>query len=47
VRVRLGYVSLRVPYELVVITQWWLYTAAVFWISAVALIGVPLAWGNI
>ncbi len=46
-RVRLGYVSLQIPFELVIVTQWWLYTLAIFAVSVVALAGVPLAWGNV
>ncbi len=45
-RVRLGYVSPQLPYELVVVSQWWWYSTAVFWISYVALIGLPLSWGG-
>ena len=43
-RVRPGYVSVRLPYEPVVLRPFWLYTLAVFWISVVAFLFLPGAW---
>ncbi|MGD8174837.1 cytochrome c oxidase subunit I [Marinimicrobium sp. ARAG 43.8] len=45
-RVRLGYVSGRFPYEPVVLQPLWGYTTGIFWVSAVALIALPLLWGT-
>ena len=45
-RVRFGWVGLRAPYELVIVRQWWIYTAVVFWLSTVAIVWMPLAWGG-
>lgn len=44
VRVKKGYVSGALPYELIVLRPMWFYTAAVFWISMVAVFVMPLAW---
>lgn len=44
-RVRLGYVGVRLPYEPVVLRPFWLYTLAVFWLSVVAFLFMPGAWG--
>lgn len=46
VRVRYGYVSAQLPYEPVVIRPFWWYTVTVFWLSTVAFIVLPLAWGS-
>ncbi len=45
-RVRIGYVSRRFPYEPVVLQPFWSYTCGVFWVSVLALIGLPLLWGG-
>ncbi|MEX1031947.1 MAG: cytochrome c oxidase subunit I [Cellvibrionaceae bacterium] len=42
-RVRLNFAG---PYELVVVTQWWVYTLVVYWLGVIAILGVPLAWGS-
>lgn len=45
VRVRLGYTAARLPYEPVVIQPFWLYTLAVYWVSFLAFLLLPNAWG--
>lgn len=46
-RVHWRYVSKDVPYEPVVVLQWWLYTTAVFWLSVLAIFATPWAWGKL
>ncbi|MFN3579687.1 MAG: cytochrome ubiquinol oxidase subunit I, partial [Pseudomonas sp.] len=46
VRVRMGYVALRLPYEPVVVQPFWMYTLGVFWMSFAAFILLPMAWGG-
>ena len=46
VRVRIGYVALRLPYEPVVVQPFWMYTLGVFWMSVAAFILLPMAWGG-
>tara|TARA_R110000822_G_scaffold31316_5_gene90618 strand:- start:9430 stop:11946 length:2517 start_codon:yes stop_codon:yes gene_type:complete len=46
VRVRIGYVALRLPYEPVVVQPFWMYTLGVFWMSFAAFILLPMAWGG-
>lgn len=43
-RVRLKYVGLLAPYEPVVVERWWMYTGAVFWLTYIAVIALPLVW---
>ena len=43
-RVRLGYVGSRLPFEPVVLQPLWTYTLAVFWIAFAAFILLPMAW---
>lgn len=43
-RVRLGYVGVRLPYEPLVLQPLWIYSLAVFWLSCAAFILLPLAW---
>jgi len=43
-RVRAGYVGTQLPYEMVVMQPFWLFTMVVFWLSVVAFFAVPLAW---
>ncbi|MDO6746450.1 cytochrome c oxidase subunit I [Gilvimarinus sp. 1_MG-2023] len=43
-RVGKGYVGHKAPYEPVVVERWWVYTAAVFWISYAAIIVLPMMW---
>ncbi len=45
-RVRMGYVSRRFPYEPVVLQPLWKYTTGVFWVSVVALLALPMLWGG-
>lgn len=45
-RVRIGYVSGRFPYEPVVLLPLWSYTVGVFWVGLLAMVGLPLLWGN-
>ena len=45
-RVSLGYVSVQLPYEPVVLLPFWIYTVAVFWLSIAAFILLPLGWGG-
>ncbi|MCK8515654.1 cytochrome c oxidase subunit I [Methylonatrum kenyense] len=44
-RVRLGYVGVRLPYEPVVLRPLWLYTLAVYWLSVALFLFLPAAWG--
>ncbi|MCP1677197.1 cytochrome c oxidase subunit I+III [Natronocella acetinitrilica] len=46
VRVGRGYVGRRVPYEPVVLRPFWVYTGAVFWLSVVVFLLLPMAWGS-
>ncbi len=46
VRVQIGYVSLKLPYEPMVVRPLWMYTLGVFWIAFAAFILLPLAWGG-
>lgn len=46
-RVAYGYVGKNVPYEVAVVAPWWLYTTAVFWISFIAILLLPIAWGGV
>ncbi|UTF60209.1 cytochrome c oxidase subunit I [Gilvimarinus sp. DA14] len=43
-RVRKGYVGKMAPYEPVVVEKWWVYTAAVFWITYVVVVILPPLW---
>jgi len=43
-RVRIGYVSLRLPYEPVVVQPFWIYTLGVFWMSFAAFVLLPMVW---
>ena len=43
-RANRGYVGRHAPYEPIIVFQWWLYTLAIFWLSTIALLGVPLVW---
>lgn len=45
-RVAYGYVGKASPYEVAVVAPWWLYTAAVFWISYAAIVLLPVIWGG-
>lgn len=45
-RVRFGFVGHHAPYELVIVLQWWVYSAGVFWLSYIAILGWPLVWGQ-
>ncbi len=45
-RVRMGYVSERVPYEPFVLRPLWLYNVGIFWVSVAAFLLLPLAWGG-
>ncbi len=45
-RVRLGYVGPRLPYEPVVLRPLWIYTLGVFWTAFAAFILLPAAWGS-
>jgi len=44
-RVRIGYVSLRLPYEPVVVQPFWTFTLGVFWMSFAAFVLLPMFWG--
>ncbi|MEH6565235.1 MAG: cytochrome c oxidase subunit I [Halopseudomonas sp.] len=44
-RVRIGYVSLRLPYEPVVVQPFWTYTLGAYWISFAAFMLLPMLWG--
>jgi len=44
-RVKLGYVGARVPYEPIVIQAFWVYTLGVFWLSFAMFLLLPMAWG--
>jgi cytochrome c oxidase subunit I+III len=44
-RVAHRYVGPHAPYEPLVLTQWWAFTAGTLWISAVVVLGVPALWG--
>jgi cytochrome c oxidase subunit I+III len=46
VRVRLGYVGKRLPYELVVLRPFWSYTLGVFWLGVAAFVLLPMSWGG-
>lgn len=43
-RVGYGYVGKAAPFEIAVVTPWWLYTTGVFWLSFAAVILFPIAW---
>lgn len=43
-RVRLNYVSLRLPYEPCVLAPFWYYTSAVFWLIFLALVVFPMTF---
>lgn len=43
-RVKLGYVGARLPYEPVVIQPFWIYTLGVFWLSFALFLLLPMAW---
>ena len=45
-RVRIGYVSRKLPYEPVVLQPFWTYTLGVFWLGFAAFILLPMAWGG-
>lgn len=44
-RVKLGYVGAKLPYEPIVIQPFWVYTLGVFWLSFAAFLLLPMAWG--
>ncbi len=44
IRVAYGYVGKAAPYEIAVVKPWWLYTTAVYWLSFMAVIMLPIAW---
>ena len=46
-RVRLAYISPRVPYELFVLRPFWGYTLGVFWTSIAAFILMPMGWSSV
>jgi cytochrome c oxidase subunit I+III len=46
VRVQVGYVSLKLPYEPMVVRPLWMYTLGVFWIAYASFILLPMAWGG-
>ncbi len=43
-RVRLGYVSAKLPYELVVLNPMWTYSTVVYWAGLAAFFAMPLVW---
>lgn len=43
-RVRIGYVGERAPYELFVLQPFWSYTVGIYWISFAAFILLPMGW---
>ncbi|WP_304639456.1 cytochrome c oxidase subunit I [Pseudomonas sp.] len=45
-RVRLGYVSRRLPYEPMVVQPLWTYTLVVFWLGVAAFLLLPMTWGG-
>jgi len=45
-RVGYGYVGARLPYELLVLRPFWIYTLGVFWLSFAAFLLLPMAWGG-
>ena len=45
-RVRLGWISLKLPYEPVVLRPLWLYTMGAFWLGIASVRFVPMAWGG-
>lgn len=46
-RVRRGYVGQSAPYEPVVVSQWWYYTTAVYWLTYGAVVVLPPALGAV
>src|SRR5690625_1009390 len=46
-RVRKGYVTKDLPYEPMVLRPLWVYSAAIFWLSILAFILMPLGWGTV
>ncbi|ANQ84945.1 quinol oxidase subunit I [Azoarcus olearius] len=44
-RVRFGYVGIEAPYEPLVVSQWWHYSAVTLWASYAALVWFPAVWG--
>ncbi|WLD58548.1 cytochrome c oxidase subunit I [Salinispirillum sp. LH 10-3-1] len=44
-RIKLGYVSARLPYEPQVVWPFWLYTTGIFWVSVALFVFLPMAWG--
>ncbi len=47
VRVRIGYVGVRLPYEPMVLQPFWTYTLGVFWLAFAAFILLPMTFGAI
>jgi cytochrome c oxidase subunit I+III len=45
-RVAYGYVGKAAPYEMAVVSPWWLYTALVFWVSFAAAALPSAIWGG-
>lgn len=46
-RVKLGYLSARLPYEPMVLKPFWMYTLGIFWLSVAAFRLLPMAWGSV
>ncbi|MDI9817585.1 MULTISPECIES: cytochrome c oxidase subunit I [unclassified Legionella] len=45
-RVFYGYIGTQSLYEPVVVEQWWIYTAIVFWLTYAAIVLLPMSWGG-
>jgi cytochrome c oxidase subunit I+III len=45
-RVKLGYLSARLPYEPMVLKPFWMYTLGIFWLSVAVFLLLPMAWGS-
>ncbi|HDZ56056.1 MAG TPA: cytochrome c oxidase subunit I [Pseudomonas xinjiangensis] len=46
-RVNIGYVSLQLPYEPVVLMPLWVYTLGIFWLGFAAFVLLPMGWGSL
>lgn len=43
-RANYGYISTRLPYEMVVMNPWWVFSLTIFWVSYASFLLLPLVW---